>query len=306
MNYSRLFDVFVFGIPLDYSHSRLITLREDDLDENMGIGGEAGDLTAFGPPAIPANRFIGGQLSVPADGPLDWSLDDADGDGIPSNDIGVVRDINNFVLPPAVPGGPVRGITDCDGGGDRGKVLNGHDDWSNLQYNFRASDSFADGVHVFPEVDEPNTGEFATVSPDSDDDGLLNLFDNCPFVANPEQADRDQDGMGDACSVRGDPDADGDGVLDSQDDCPTSDTRATVVIDLEDTGVPNALTNVRGCTIMDLIRRAAEGAANHQAFIRAIALLTRTLVRDGIILFQEAGTIRGAVSRATFPLPVLE
>jgi hypothetical protein len=311
MSYSRAFDVFVFSVPADYSHNRLLTLRENDLDENVGIGGEAGDRTAFGPPAFsPPFPFSLAQIDVDASGPIDWSLDDADGDSVNNNDVNVMRDLNDFTVPPAIPGDPPGGIKDCDGlgrDGDPGTVLNGYNDWDNLQYNFRGSGNFADGVHVFLlEVNELHTGEFATVSPDSDNDGILNLFDNCPFAANPEQADRDRDAVGDACSIRGDPDADGDGVLDDQDECPRSDTRPTVVIGLEDTGVPNALTSVRGCTIMDLLRQAAEGAATHEAFIRAIALLTRTLVRDGIILIQEAGTIRGAAARATLPLPVLE
>ena len=34
---------------------------------------------------------------------------------------------------------------------------------------------------------------------DSDGDGVCNATDNCPFVANPDQADSDGDGVGDAC-----------------------------------------------------------------------------------------------------------
>jgi hypothetical protein len=45
---------------------------------------------------------------------------------------------------------------------------------------------------------------------DSDGDGVIDLYDNCPARFNPSQLDRDGDGLGDAC----DPDADGDGIPD--------------------------------------------------------------------------------------------
>jgi hypothetical protein len=35
---------------------------------------------------------------------------------------------------------------------------------------------------------------------DEDGDGVFNLDDNCPLVANPDQSDVDHDGTGDACS----------------------------------------------------------------------------------------------------------
>ncbi len=55
--------------------------------------------------------------------------------------------------------------------------------------------------------------------PDSDGDGVRDRVDNCPSVANPDQADGDRDGTGDACEdVQ---DADGDGVPDADDNCPT-------------------------------------------------------------------------------------
>ncbi len=58
----------------------------------------------------------------------------------------------------------------------------------------------------------------ATVLSDADDDGIADINDNCPGVANSDQVDLDSDGSGDVC----DPDADGDtfeGPLGDSADC---------------------------------------------------------------------------------------
>lgn len=47
-------------------------------------------------------------------------------------------------------------------------------------------------------------------------DGVCDDVDNCPLVYNPDQADCDHDGVGDACA----PDVDEDGVPDACDNCP--------------------------------------------------------------------------------------
>lgn len=53
---------------------------------------------------------------------------------------------------------------------------------------------------------------------DEDLDGVFDLNDNCPGLANPDQSNMDRDRQGDAC----DSDADGDGVPNEADKCPTS------------------------------------------------------------------------------------
>ena len=51
---------------------------------------------------------------------------------------------------------------------------------------------------------------------DTDGDGVRDTEDNCPLIANTDQLDTDEDGIGDLC----DTDDDGDGVLDTLDNCP--------------------------------------------------------------------------------------
>lgn len=58
---------------------------------------------------------------------------------------------------------------------------------------------------------------------DADNDGVLDGTDNCPNVANADQADNDNDGIGNVCDSTPDgemSDSDSDGVSDSLDNCP--------------------------------------------------------------------------------------
>ncbi len=68
----------------------------------------------------------------------------------------------------------------------------------------------------------PDAGSDQDVSfTDTDNDGIPDNSDNCPFTPNPNQTDSDGDGTGDACDEGGGTDSDGDGVDDSVDNCPT-------------------------------------------------------------------------------------
>lgn len=156
---------------------------------------------------------------------------------------------------------------------------------------------------------------------DTDGDGICDELDNCPTVANVDQANADDDEAGDACDAcANDPektepgacgcgvadnDSDEDGVLDCADNCPSdsngdqadadqdgvgdacdecaaSVTGGTVIIEKCETGVDNAVT-ADGCTFMEEIASCAENASTHGKFVSCVAKATKGWTREGLL-----------------------
>ena len=61
--------------------------------------------------------------------------------------------------------------------------------------------SFPDLATPFPDSQGVDIEEAVKTSPDTDGDGVVNVLDNCVLIPNADQADRDEDGVGDACHV---------------------------------------------------------------------------------------------------------
>ena len=122
-------------------------------------------------------------------------------------------------------------------------------------------------------VNQTDDGKTLSYTDDADGDGVSDSSDNCPFVANRDQADADGDKVGDACdncaSVPNtnqldtdgdgigdacDPDIDNDGVPNASDNCPTVPNASQVDTDgdglgdacdpdADNDGVPNLSDN---------------------------------------------------------------
>ncbi|CAM1369581.1 conserved hypothetical protein [Tenacibaculum sediminilitoris] len=93
---------------------------------------------------------------------------------------------------------------------------------------------------------------------DEDGDGVLNGVDNCPNTANADQADADNNGIGDVCQ-----DTDGDGILDINDNCPnTANANQT---DADNNGIGDACQDIDGDGVMDNVDNCPNIANANQA-----------------------------------------
>ena len=146
------------------------------------------------------------------------------------------------------------------------------------------------------QADNDGDGRGDACDGDDDDDGVGDRDDNCPLNANPGQEDHDGDGVGDAC----DGDDDNDGVADGADFCPLSDLTPTVVIDGCDSGVPN-IEVANGCNVSDEILEFAEGATNHGVFVRQVSRLTNELKKLGLITGLDKDAIQSCAAEARIP-----
>jgi hypothetical protein len=81
--------------------------------------------------------------------------------------------------------------------------------------------------------------ETVATATDRDDDGLLDVIDNCVDVANPRQENQDDDALGDACDpclVGSNEDEDSDALLDGCDSCPHVANADQANVDGDDLG----------------------------------------------------------------------
>jgi len=100
------------------------------------------------------------------------------------------------------------------------------------------------------QADNDNDGIGDLCDDDDDNDGVLDDVDNCQFTANADQADNDGDGLGDVC----DDDDDNDGVLDRSDNCPF--TANTDQADVDFNGVGDVCD---GLTANDVLSPNGDG-----------------------------------------------
>jgi PA domain/Thrombospondin type 3 repeat len=120
--------------------------------------------------------------------------------------------------------------------------------------------------------------------PDADVDLVEDSADNCPAVANADQANYDGDAQGDAC----DADDDNDGVADASDANPFSNMQPTVTIGACDSGSPNVIFP-NGLTIMD--RLAGLTAKKHGDYMSQLNDILNEAKALGLLTGNEKAAV---------------
>ena len=263
----------------------------------VGVGGEVDFSVAGIPSTLSGNPWATGTVSVSGgltiSGPVDFAATGADerdatGAGrlklvttalaslgsVTTIYLGTTPVLAELELNFANCGG---GVSDSDGDGIKDAI----DACPADPLNDADGDGLCANVDNCPlaanpdQADADGDGIGNACDPDGDNDGVVDAADNCPLDANPDQADADGDGIGNAC----DADGDGDGVVDAVDDCLGTKTRAPVL--------------ASGCSL-DQTCPCETPWKNHGAYVRCVSQTASALVAAHAITATEHGALVAA------------
>ena len=113
---------------------------------------------------------------------------------------------------------------------------------------------------------------------DSDGDGVDDSIDNCVNVSNPDQADSNGNGIGDACDTVVIVDSDNDGVNDDSDQCPGTETGTTV----DDIGC-------NGTQLVTYLCGTDADYKNHGDYVSCVTKALNRASQEGLINNNEKG-----------------
>jgi len=152
---------------------------------------------------------------------------------------------------------------------------------------------------------------------------VANAGDNCPHLANPDQADLDADGQGDAC----DADIDGDGIPTAGDNCPTvansdqsdfdgdssgdacdsdvdGDTVANAADQCEFTPAGTLVDPQNGCALVQLCPCAGPAGTtvpwkNHGKYVSCVAHVAGDFATSGMITQAQKDALISAAAQSS-------
>ena len=168
-------------------------------------------------------------------------------------------------LPPNPDGAMTSGMGDGGEVGDDSSVLDTDGDVEDTDAGPDELDGgtlvVVDASEPEPEPDmnstEPDAGPVEPPVDDLDLDGVPDDEDNCPDVANADQRDEDENGVGDLCELLPEEDDDQDGVLNRDDNCPLVANNSQT--DDDDDGIGNRCDNCPDVANQDQADRDGNG-----------------------------------------------
>lgn len=144
-------------------------------------------------------------------------------------------------------------------------------------------DGVGDACDAWPTCFANDATCIALNAHDLDSDGVPNFFDNCPNVANADQLDTDNDGLGDACDLCDDSlDRDGDGIGDACDACPDDP------LNEDGHGCSLAVTPISALRAMHIAGRLPESLVKTEGIVTAIVERRGNI--SGIFIQDEASS----------------
>jgi hypothetical protein len=164
-------------------------------------------------------------------------------------------------------------------------------------------DDVVDDAHRGGEVD---TTDALSMVDDLDLDGIANATDNCPAIANPDQANEDGDKFGDACDpcpidANDNPaDSDGDGIGDACDPHPNNAGDKLVLFEGFHAGIPAGWTVVGTAAAGTDEITLTTVADNHTAVVAPGGPLGNATVTASLIVDMQVGAFDSA---ATVTIP---
>jgi hypothetical protein len=151
------------------------------------------------------------------------------------------------------------------------------------------------------DIDAPKSTDGAVTADDTDGDGVPNAQDNCPDIANPDQANEDGDKFGDACDpcpveANDTPsDPDGDGVADGCDPHPNTPGDAIALFEGFANGIPTTW-DVVGTTSTSTGAISLTTVANNHTAVTPPGTFANATVSASIQVDMQVGSFDSATT----------